>query len=90
MSLLDRLSIFSSNSSGDGSPTSTGSREEELRRALASALGSLSALGKIYEEREARWRDEMGRLVEEREGVEVLLGQALGGSLSEPHHHPGQ
>ena len=32
---------------------------EDLRRALGAALNSLDALGKIYEGRELRWREEM-------------------------------
>lgn len=60
----------------DGSPTE--GREEELRRALEAALGSLSALGGIYEQREMRWVEEMRRLDEDREKVQMLLSQMLG------------
>lgn len=84
-SLLDRLSLAhagGSSLSSDGSPTTNGEggreREEELRRALEAALGSLSALGGIYERREMRWVEEMRRLDEDREKVELLLGQVLG------------
>jgi hypothetical protein len=52
--------------------------EEELRRALGAALGSLTALGGIYDQREARWREEMRRISEDRERIEMLLKQALG------------
>ncbi|OBZ65498.1 hypothetical protein A0H81_14615 [Grifola frondosa] len=52
-----------------------------VRRGLA----SLGALGKIYEQREARWHDEMQQLSEDRERVELLLRQALG-----PSHANGQ
>lgn len=68
-------------SSSSSTQTGTGSgfsSEEELKRALEAALGSLSQLGKIYHDRESRWREEMMRLGEEREGVEILLRQSLG------------
>lgn len=79
-SLLDRLSLAhagGSSLSSDGSPTTTGEggreREEELRRALEAALGSLSALGGIYERREMRWVEEMRRLDEDREKVQSSI-----------------
>ncbi|KAH8105441.1 hypothetical protein BXZ70DRAFT_887164 [Cristinia sonorae] len=75
-SLADHLSAAPS-LSGDGSQ-SGGEREEDLRRALEAALGSLGALGTLYEQREVRWRDEMRRVADEREHVEFLLRQALG------------
>jgi hypothetical protein len=50
----------------------------ELKRALSAALGSLGALESIYEEREARWLEEMRRISEDRERIELLLRQALG------------
>jgi hypothetical protein len=49
-----------------------------LKRALEAALGSLGALSKIYDEREARWREEMRRVSDDREHVEVLISQVLG------------
>jgi hypothetical protein len=52
-----------------GTPDGDGPREEELRRMLGSALTSLDALGALYEEREARWRDELRRQGEDREAV---------------------
>lgn len=52
--------------------------EETLRGALEAALGSLSALGSIYEKREERWRDEMRKQMEDRDAVQRLLVQALG------------
>ncbi|KAH0586860.1 hypothetical protein H2248_005704 [Termitomyces sp. 'cryptogamus'] len=76
-SLVDRF-LFSSSSSGDGSDGSTESREVDLKRALEAALGSLASLGGIYEQREARWREEMRRIAEDRERVELLLKQVLG------------
>jgi hypothetical protein len=76
-SLADRLRLHSG-SSGDGSDSSSESREVDLKRALEAALGSLGALSKIYDEREARWRDEMRRVSDDREHVEMLLKQALG------------
>ena len=77
MSLAERLSNHS-DSSADGSPGSGTPGEMDLRRALESALGSLGALSTIYDQREARWRDEMRRLNDDRERVELLLRQALG------------
>ncbi|KAG6861435.1 hypothetical protein C0995_000275 [Termitomyces sp. Mi166 len=76
-SLVDRF-LFSSASSGDGSDGSTESRQVDLKRALEAALGSLASLGGIYEQREARWREEMRRIGEDRERVELLLKQVLG------------
>lgn len=78
MSLAERLSSARSDSSADGSPGSGTPGEVDLRRALETALGSLGALSSIYEQREARWRDEMRRLSEDRERVELLLHQAFG------------
>ncbi|KAF8267105.1 hypothetical protein EI94DRAFT_1684032 [Lactarius quietus] len=50
-SLLEQLSRASS-SSRDGSPSSSSdAREEDLRRALDTAIGSLHALGSLYERR---------------------------------------
>lgn len=54
--------------SGDG-------REEELRKALEAAVGTL---GTIYEEREARWREEVKRANDEKDKVELLLKQVFG------------
>jgi len=79
-SLADRL-FLPSGSSVDGSEQSE-TREEDLKRALEAALGSLGALGGIYEQREARWREEMRRVGEDRERVELLLQQALGVGLT--------
>jgi hypothetical protein len=73
-SLADRF-MGPSNLSGDGSDVS---REEDLKRALSTALGSLGALKGIYEQREARWADEMRRITDDRERVELLLRQVLG------------
>ncbi|KZT23196.1 hypothetical protein NEOLEDRAFT_1069823 [Neolentinus lepideus HHB14362 ss-1] len=79
-SIADRLALHSS-ASADGSDVSSSSREEDLKRALEAALGSLGALGNIYEQREARWREEMRRITDERERVELLLRQTLGSRL---------
>ncbi|KAF8173818.1 hypothetical protein K438DRAFT_1610529 [Mycena galopus ATCC 62051] len=73
-SLADRF-MGPSNLSGDGSDVS---REEDLKRALGTALGSLGALKGIYEQREARWAEEMRRISDDRERVELLLRQVLG------------
>ena len=75
MSLAECLSNRS-DLSADGSPGSGTPGEMGLRRALESALGSLGALSTIYDQREARWRDEMCRLNDDREGVELLLPSA--------------
>ena len=88
MSLAERLSSHS-DSSADGSPGSGTPGEMDLRRALETALGSLGALSAIYEQREARWRDEMRRLSEDRERVELLLHQALGPAMMNGHAVPG-
>jgi hypothetical protein len=82
ISLVDRLGLrlregSTSVDSGRGSESSSESREEDLRRALEAALGSLEALGSIYEQRETRWRDEMRKLNTDRESVEMLLSQAF-------------
>ncbi|KAF8994603.1 hypothetical protein BDQ17DRAFT_1527360 [Cyathus striatus] len=78
-SLIDRFLASAGNEvSGDSSDGSDKSREEDLKRALETALGSLGTLGSIYEQREARWAEEMRRVREERERVELLLRQVLG------------
>lgn len=77
-SLLEQLSRASS-SPGDGSPSSSSdAREEDLRRALDTAIGSLRALGGLYEQREMRWIEEKVRLDEDKEKVQLLLKQVLG------------
>ena len=91
-SLADHLSSTPS-SAVDGSQSGDGSREEDLRRALEAALGSLGALSTLYERREARWREEMQRVAEDREHVEFLIKQALGTPLADSrpvmnHHAP--
>jgi len=84
MSLVDRLGLrsrsgsISADSMGHSDVGSSESREDDLRRALDAALGSLDALGTIYEERENRWRDEMKRLNDDRSRVELLLTQTFG------------
>ncbi|KAF9780042.1 hypothetical protein BJ322DRAFT_1012478 [Thelephora terrestris] len=84
MSLIDRLGLRSRSGSvsvdsmGQSDVGSSESREEDLRRALEAALGSLDALGNIYEERENRWREEMKRLNDDRSRVELLLSQTFG------------
>jgi len=80
-SLSDRLLLaggLGSPESEDGGSLTSSAREEELKRALTTALGSLNALGGIYDQREARWRDEMRRITEDRERIELLLKQAIG------------
>lgn len=75
ISLVERLS---SSASADGSPGGGSPGEMDLRRALETALGSLSTMHSIYDQREARWREEARRVNEEREWVELLMTQALG------------
>ena len=67
-------------SDGTGSSVSHGSGavEDNLRRALDAALGSLGQLGTIYEEREARVLEELQRSREDKDKVELLLRQVLG------------
>jgi len=77
-SLLEQLSRASS-SPRDGSPSSSNeAREEDLRRALDTAIGSLRALGSLYEQREMRWVEEKHRLDDDKEKVQLLLKQVLG------------
>jgi len=84
MSLVDRLGLrsrsgsISVDSMGYSDVGSSESREDDLRRALEAALGSLDALGNIYEERETRWREEMKRLGDDKSRVELLLSQTFG------------
>jgi hypothetical protein len=79
-SLADRF-LIPPGGSENGSENSSETRED-LKRALEAALGSLGALGGIYEAREARWREEMRRVSEDRERVELLLQQSLGVGLA--------
>ncbi|GLB45931.1 putative thyroid hormone receptor binding [Lyophyllum shimeji] len=74
-SLIDRFLVGPSAASGSGSDGSSESREEDLKRALEAALGSLGALGGIYEQREARWHEEMRRVQEDRERVSCSSGR---------------
>lgn len=79
-SLADRLfaHIASPLMGGDAGSDTSEAREEDLRRALGTALGSLGALGSMYEQREARFKEELRRTSEERQRVELLMRQALG------------
>ncbi|KAN0128914.1 hypothetical protein V8E53_013287 [Lactarius tabidus] len=74
-SLLEQLA----SSLRDG--CSSGAREEDLRRALDTAIGSLHALGSLYERREMRWVEEKHRLNEDKEKVQLLLNQVLGAGI---------
>ncbi|OCH93271.1 hypothetical protein OBBRIDRAFT_725125 [Obba rivulosa] len=85
ISLAERLSSRSG-SSADGSLGNGELREEDLRKALEAALGSLGELGRLYEERESRWKDEMRQLTEDRGKVELLLRQALGPAQVNGHN----
>lgn len=80
VSLMDRLCAPSND--GDQSPSSTASREEDLKKALKTAIESIGAMRQMYEIREARWREEERRLREEREGMDLLLKQAFGSGFS--------
>ncbi|KAE9403000.1 hypothetical protein BT96DRAFT_917798 [Gymnopus androsaceus JB14] len=77
-SLVDRFLNASSGSGGDGSDGSSESSKEDMKRVLDAALGSLTVMRNMYEQREARWIDEMRRVSEDRERVEMLLKQVLG------------
>lgn len=80
-SILERL-LSSTSASGDGSDTSSSeAREGDLKRALETTLGSLETLRVIYEHRVTRWEEEMSRISDEREKVELLLRQTIGVSL---------
>jgi hypothetical protein len=79
-SIVQRL-LSSTGSLSDTSDASSESREGDLKRALETALGSLDALRMIYENRVSRWEDEMSRISDEREKVDLLLRQTLGVSL---------
>jgi hypothetical protein len=77
-SLLEQLSRASS-SSRDRSPSSNSdARKDDLRRALDTAIGSLHALGSLYEWQEMRWIEEKHRLDDDKEKVQMLLKQVLG------------
>lgn len=69
---------------GEGSDAGSESRESDLKRALETTLGSLDSLRIIYEQRVSRWEDEMTRIADERQRVELLLRQTLGVSLQQP------
>ena len=45
-------------------------------------------MGAIYEEKEARWRDELRRLSEDRAHIETFLRHTLGSSLPPPPAPP--
>ncbi|KAF9449486.1 hypothetical protein P691DRAFT_759020 [Macrolepiota fuliginosa MF-IS2] len=75
-SLVDRF-LVSSGTSGEGSDGSE-TREEDLKRAFGVAVSSLGAFEHIFAEREARWAEEMKRISEDRERVEILLRQVIG------------
>jgi hypothetical protein len=72
----------------------TSEREEELKKALELTLGTLSVVGDIYEQREARWREEMRRVGMDKEKVALLLSSVFGVEMTpQPSafysHHQG-
>ena len=78
VSLIEQLSSASS-PPGDRSPSSSSvTREEDLWGSLDTVIGSLRALGSLYEQQEMRWIEEKHRLDEDKEKVQLLLRQALG------------
>ncbi|KAG6330218.1 hypothetical protein ID866_8871 [Astraeus odoratus] len=81
-SIVDRL-LNTSVAAGEGSDAGSDSREGDLKRALETTLGSLGALRSIYEHRVSRWEEEMRRIMEERERVDLLLHQTLGVGLQQ-------
>jgi hypothetical protein len=79
--LLEQLSCVSSSSRDESSSSSSDAREEDLCRALDTAIGSLHALGSLYKQREKQWIEEKHRLDEdtkEKPEVHLLLKQVLG------------
>ena len=80
-SLLEQLSQAHSSSRDRFPSSSRGAREKDLRRALDTAIGSLHALGTLYERREMRWAEEKLRLDEDKDKVELVLKQVLGTSI---------
>lgn len=77
-SLLEQLSRTSL-SSRDGVPSSrSGARDENLRRALDTAITSVHALESLVERQQMRWMEEKHKLDEENEEVQLLLEQLLG------------
>ena len=99
MSLVDRLGLrsrsgsISVDSMGHSDVGSSESREDDLRRALEAALGSLDALGNIYEERERQWREEMKRLGNDRSyfcprfPVNFPVGMSGGSTVNGQHEN---
>ncbi|KAN0140832.1 hypothetical protein V8E53_001276 [Lactarius tabidus] len=78
-SLLEQLSRVSSSSRDGSSSSSSDTREDDLRRTLDTAIGSLHALGSLYEQQEMWWTEEKHRLDEDtKEKVQLLLKQVLG------------
>lgn len=86
-SIVERLLNASANA-GEGSDAGSDSREGDLKRALETTLGSLDSLRIIYEQRVSRWEEEMTRITEERQRVELLLRQTLGVSLQPQPNGP--
>ncbi|KAL4075456.1 hypothetical protein J3A83DRAFT_4088219 [Scleroderma citrinum] len=82
-SIIERL-LNASTTVGEGSDAGSDSREGDLKRALETTLGSLNSLRVIYEQRVSRWEEEMVRIADERQRVELLLRQTLGVSLQQP------
>ena len=80
-SLLEQLSRAGLSSNDEPSLSGSGAREEDLRRALDTAIGSLHALGTLYERREMRWTEEKLKLDEDKAKVQLLLKQVLGVSV---------
>lgn len=58
--------------------SSSGAREEDLLRALDTAIGSFHALTSLYKRRETRWIEEKLKLDEYKQKIQLLLKQALG------------
>ncbi|KAN0129983.1 hypothetical protein V8E53_012137 [Lactarius tabidus] len=79
-SSLHKSTDMASSSSRDGSPSSSSdAREEDLRRALDTAIRQLArVLRSLYERWWMRWIEEKRRLDEDKEKVQLLLKQVLG------------
>ena len=77
VSLLKQLS-GSFSSSGDGHPVSSSSEhEEDLCRALNTAISRLHTLGSLYEQQAMNWIEEKHRLDMEKERILLPLKQVL-------------
>ena len=87
--LADKLLESQNLLTGDGSAAASNpeAREEQLKKALEMALGSLNMLNGMYEMRESKWQEEMRRMQEDKEKMSMVLNQVLGNFMQ---HAPGR